>query len=310
MSRSNENPRRGIDPAIIASLIGVMGTLCVTAITLYINTVGLPIATASPVFTSVTTPIVNESPTSLEVPTWTASPTATVPNTPAPTDTVPAGDPSSTPVPATPTPEITFTVAPPAIGSDWANGCISALWRPYPDTIPTSVVNGCLVEPVDLFFAADGRLTFLASGRYNDTEVHGLFAQLPPNGSARIIAYLKTLQEGEVWMGVFAEPNIESQGTVIVIPAGDVRNRPIVQKSMPGQNEIQRTQVFQRDPPLYDVVFEFANGAVTTRILNDTVFNAVPVGTGGPPWFFVGYQIKKGNNRIDAEFLNLLVQGQ
>jgi hypothetical protein len=205
---------------------------------------------------------------------------------------------------------MTFTPAPPAIGSDWISGCISALWRPYPDTIQTSAINGCLVEPVDLFFAADGRLTFLASGRYNNMEVHGLFAQLPANGTARIHAYLKNLQEGEVWIGVFSEPNIESQGMVIVIPPGDVRNRPLVQKSMPGQNEIIRTPALQRNPPLYDVVFEFANGAVTTRILNDTVFNPVPVGTGGPQWFFVGYQIGKGNNRIDAEFLNLLVQGQ
>lgn len=318
MSRSNENPRSGIDPTIIAALIGVMGTVCVTAVTLYISNFGPnlgPQPTAITVPTEITpsaiieSPTLATSPTALEVATWTASPTATIPNTPLPTDTVPVGDPSSTPAPDTPTPEMTFTPAPPAIGSDWSNGCISALWRPYPDTIQTTAINGCLVEPVDTFFAADGRLTFQVSGRYDNTEVHGLFARLPASGRAQVHAYLINLQEGEVWIGVFAEPNIESDGMVIVIPPGDVRNRPLVQKRLPGQNEINRTQAFQRNPPLYDVVFEFANGGVTTRILNDTVFNAVPVGS-GQQWLFLGYRIRNGNNRIDAEFLNLVVQGQ
>jgi hypothetical protein len=145
------------------------------------------------------------------------------------------------------------------------------------------------------------------NGRYGDTEVHGLFAPLPASGTVNISAFLRSLQNGEIWMGVFAEPKIESQGMIVVIPAGDVKNRPLVQKTMPGQTEIQRTASFSQNPPVYDVQFEIANGAVTTKILRDTVFNAVPVGT-GQQWLFVGYQVKKNNNRIDAEFLNLFVQ--
>jgi hypothetical protein len=141
------------------------------------------------------------------------------------------------------------------------------------------------------------------------SQVRGLFAPLPAAGTASINVFLRSLQDGEIWMGVFAEPDLESQGMVIVIPAGNIRDRPLVQKTMPGQEEVQRTASFAKDPPLYDVVFEFGNGAVTTRILRDTVFNAVPVGT-GQQWLFVGYQVKRGNNRIDAEFLNLFVQGQ
>jgi hypothetical protein len=78
---------------------------------------------------------------------------------------------------------------------------------------------------------------------------------------------------------------------------------------MPGQAEVQTTASFAKDPPLYSVAFELNNGAVTTKIERDTVFNAIPVGT-DQLWLFVGYQVKKGNNRIDAEFLNLAVQGQ
>jgi hypothetical protein len=201
------------------------------------------------------------------------------------------------------------TPAPPAIGSDWANGCISVLWMPYPPTILTTERDGCLVEPVDPFFAEDGRLTFLVNGEFNDAQVFGLFAPLPPNGLASVQAFLRKLQEGEVWMGVFAEPNIQSQGMVIVIPPGNVKERMLVQKTMPGQLEVQQTASFAIDPPVYDVVFQFSNGAVTTTILRDTVFNAIPVGA-GQQWLFVGYQVAAGNNRIDAEFLNLVVEGQ
>jgi hypothetical protein len=301
------NNNRRIDSTIIAAVIGVMGTVCVTVITLYVTTFAPQsqpqptVGIGEPTLTAV------EPTLTVVEPTWTASPTLTLTNTPEPTSTVPIGDPTSTPAPDTPTPESTFTPAPPAIGSDWANGCISVLWRPYPDTIQTTANNGCLSEPVNLFFAADGRLTFLANGRFDDTQVYGLFAPLPASGTVSINTFLRTLQDGEIWMGIFADPNIESQGMVIVIPAGNVRERPLVQKTMPGQVELQKTATFSKDPPLYDVVFEFGNGAVTTRILRDTVFNAVPVGT-GQQWLFVGYQVKRGNNRIDAEFLNLLVQ--
>jgi hypothetical protein len=243
------------------------------------------------------------------VPTWTVSPTATNTDTPVPTSTVPVGNPTSTPAPDTPTPEATFTPAPPAIGSDWANGCISVLWQVYPPTISTTSSNGCLLEPVHLFNAFDRRLTFTLTGEFDNAEVFGLFAPLPPTGTASLQAFLKTLQGGEIWMGVFAEPNMESQGTVVVIPPGDEARRPLIQKTMPGQGEVQQTEPFSQNPPVYSVLFEFANGTVTTTVMNNTVFSAVPVGS-GQQWLFVGYQVRNGRNRIDAEFLNLIVHGQ
>lgn len=287
--------KRGIDPAIIAAVIGVMGTLCVTVVSIYANRV-LPQPSPQP------QPTIGE-------PTWTISPISTITDTPVPTDTVPAGEPTSTAAPDTPTPENTFTPAPPAIGSDWANGCISVLWKPYPSTIQTTAKDGCFLEPVNLFFAQDGRLTFLVTGRFDGPQVVGLFAPLPANGTINIQSFLRSLQQGEIWMGIFAQPDIDSQGMVIVIPPGDVKRRVLVQKTMPGQVEVQQTQSLSRNPPVYDVVFQLSNGSVTTTILQDTVFNAVPVGI-GQQWLFVGYQVQKGSNRIDAEFLNLSVQGQ
>jgi hypothetical protein len=241
------------------------------------------------------------------VPTGTAAIvfTSTIAPTPVPTDTVPAGDPSSTPAPETPTPPPTPTLIP---GVDWATGCISAQWKPYP-SVQTTENNGCLVEPIHYFFANDGRLTFLANGRFPDTQVYGMFAPLPANGTASIDVFLRALQDTEIWMGVFAEPDINSQGMIMVIPPGDVKNRLLVQKTMPGQVQVQDTISFAPPSPVYNVVFGFGNGSVSTTIMRGAVFDPLPV-NGTPQWLFVGFQVKKGNNRIDAEFLNLVIQEQ
>jgi hypothetical protein len=117
-------------------------------------------------------------------------------------------------------------------------------------------------------------------------------------------------------MGIFAEPNITSQGLVAVLPAGDnVRNRALVQKKLPEQVEIHRLENFAedptQDPPRYSVIFELNNGEVRIQTLSvsETEFSAVPLNS-AQAWLFVGYQVAAGNNRIEAEFLNLLVQAQ
>lgn len=290
-------PRKSrIDPTIIAALIGVCGTVLVTLITLVLPRL-TPATPAPPTFPNWTDTAVSIS-------------TSTIAPTPVPTDTVPVGDPTSTSAPDTPTAEPTFTPAPAKIGEDWANGCISELWIGYPSIQTTENGDtGCLVEPIHYFFANDGRLTFLANGRFDDTQVFGMFAPLPASGTASIDAFLRILQDGEIWTGVFAEPDIASPGMIMVIPPGDVKNRLLVQKTMPGQIELQQTAAFAPSSPVYNVVFEFGNGSVATRIMRDTVFDALPVGS-TQQWLFVGFQVKKGNNRIDAEFLNLVVQGQ
>lgn len=289
----SNSPRSRIDPAIIAALIGVCGTVMVALITLL-----APRLTPTPA-----TPT-----TALDIPTWTVAPTLTNSPEPIPTDTVPAGDPSSTPAPDTQTPEPTLTLAPPTIGEDWRNDCISVLWTPYP-AIETTQNNGCLTQPIHSLFAANGRLEFVIQGRYDNTEQYGMFAPLPLNGTASIDIFLTTLQDGEVWVGVFAQPDLNSQGMIMVIPPGDVKNRLLVQKSMPGQLEMQQTASFAQSSAVYNVLFELASGSVTTRIMRDTVFDPVPIGS-AQTWLFVGYQVKKGSNRMQAAFLNLAVQGQ
>jgi hypothetical protein len=297
-----------IDPTIIAALIGVMGTVCVTVISLLANNyVNRPQPQA-------TDPV--------QPPTWTVPPTSTIANTPIPTDTVPAGDPTSTAVPDTQTPEPTLTPVPPQIGADWVNGCISALWRPYPEFAQPTLGNGCLASPilfpeqVNLFFIDPGSksLKFQVNRTFESSQVYGLFAPLPANGTVRIDTFLRRVQGGAIWIGVFAEPNITSQGLVASLPEGEnVRNRPLVQLKMPEQVETQRMESFPedptQDPPRYSVVFELSNGEVRIQKLGETEFSPVALNS-AQPWLFIGYQVASGNTRIEAEFLNLLVQAQ
>lgn len=294
-----------IDPTIIAALIGVMGTICVTLITLLANNY---LSRPQP---QATDPV---------QPTWTLPATATITNTPAPTDTVPAGDPTSTPVPETQTPEPTLTPVPPAIGADWVNNCISVLWRPYPDTVPAAANNGCLAQPVlfpeqvNLFFTENGSLKFQVNRTFPDRQIYGFFAPLPANGIVRIDTFLRRVQGGAIWIGVFAEPNMNSQGIVASLPEGEnVRNRPLVQVKMPEQVEVSRMESFPdqptQDPPRYSIVFELNNGEVRIQKLGETEFSPVALNS-AQPWLFVGYQVNNGNVRIEAEFLNLLVQAQ
>ena len=286
----SNSPRSRIDPAIIAALIGVCGTVLVTLLGLYANRL---VPTPAP-------------PTALPQPTWTVAPTFTDVPPPVPTDTVPAGNPSSTPAPDTPTPEPTMTPAP-KIGEDWNNSCISVLWTPYPPIEPPpSVTNGCLAQPIHSLFATSGRLEFVINGRFDNTEPYGMFAKLPANGTANIDMFLTNLQDGEVWLGVFAEPKIDAQGIIVVIPSGDVKNRSLVVKTMPGQVKYLETQSFPQISAVYTVEFQIASGSVKTVIMRDTPIDPLPVGS-TEQWLFVGYQVKKGNNRMQAAFLNLRV---
>jgi hypothetical protein len=159
-----------------------------------------------------------------------------------------------------------------------------------------------------------GRLKFSVNRSFDSPQVYGLFAQIPANGTVRIDTLLTRAQDGEIWMGVFAEPTISSQGLVAVLPGGNnVRQRALIQRKMPELTELHRLESLSddptQDPPRYSIVFELSNGEVRIQKLGDTEFSAVPLGS-AQPWLFVGYQVAAGNNRMDAEFLNLLVQGQ
>ncbi|MFZ5884692.1 MAG: hypothetical protein ACOYYI_13015 [Chloroflexota bacterium] len=225
--------------------------------------------------------------------------------TPVPTDTVPPGEPTSTPAPTdTPVPP---TATPIPVGFDWANDCISALWVPHPASAQTVVRDGCYSQPLDVFFADNGRLSFLYDGRLSSAEVHGLFAPLPSSGTVDLQVYLRELKNGNLWMGVFSEPSLSAKGLLLSIPSGDVKKRPFVQWDMPGPVKVLDTVTFQQNPPIYSVHFEFNNLSVRAVVMKNAFATSnVPVQS-SQKWLFLGFQGVIGTNRLDAEFFDLTI---
>jgi hypothetical protein len=273
--------KKGISPEIIAALIGVAGTI---AVAIFFNQ---PQSTPA---TPVPTPLV-----------ITATPQPTV----VPTDTVPAGEPTSTPAP-TDTPAPTPTEIPPvAIGEDWGQGCISTLWQPYPTTVPAVAKgNGCWQEPVFVFSANNGSLSFLYERNGNGpVETYGLFAPLPESGSVSFKIRLTDLDNVDVWMGIFSEPDIESNGLLMTIPAGNPKNRVIVQKDASNYATLQTTQnLVQGDG--FSLTFTF-NALSARGAVNPNVFVTNPVSIpSSSKWFFIGFRGLAGSYRVEGETVN------
>lgn len=290
MSRKPDSAKK-MDPTIVAALIGGAVTIVVTVLTIFGERLFVPGPTPTATFLPAT-----------------ATFAATSTFTPAPTDTVLPGDPTSTPAPTdTPVPTATFTATPIPVGSDLPNGCISDLWVPYPPSTQTTVKDGCYSQPVDVFFAENGRISFLYDGRLSSAEVHGLFAPLPASGTVDLQVYLRELKGGNLWMGVFAEPTLDAKGLLMTIPSGDVNRRLFVQWDMPGPVKKLDTAVFQQNPPIYSIRFEFSNPSARAVVMkNAFATNNVPVQS-AEKWLFLGFQAVNGNNRIEAEFYDLVI---
>lgn len=284
-----EAKKRTIDPTITAAIITVIGGL-------------------------ITTLILNrpQTPEPTPVPPTVAFETAIVPPTVVPTDTVLPGEPTSTPAPPTDTPEPTFTftpVPPVAIGKDWIEGCISALWQPYPSSIlAVGKGNGCLQEPVYVFSADNGSLAFLYERNGNGpVETFGLFAPLPENGEASFKVRLEDLSNADLWVGIFSAPDIESNGLLMTIPAGNPKNRVIVQKEIGTYETLQMTQNISQDNGFS---FTFSFNALSARgTVNPNVFvtNPVSIPSAGK-WLFLGYRGLSGSYRIEGSFVGLEIK--
>ncbi len=285
--------KKGIDPSIWAALIGVAGTIIVTIISINANK-PTPTPTAPP-----TTPVV--------VFTDTAVPTH------LPTDTAAPGQPTSTPAPTdTPAPTATFTattVPPVPIGEDWAEGCISALWQPYNSTGPVNgvVKDGCYSQPLNGFFASNGALTFLYDARLSSSQVIGMFAPLPATStSVSVKVNLRDLTSSDIWIGLFSDASIDSQGLLMTIPTGKVDSRPFIAWQMPGLNKITST-AFLNQGSGYGVRFEFNAGTARAVVLPNVFATNTYSVPSAQKWLFVGFRATNGNNRIDGSFFDVVI---
>jgi hypothetical protein len=290
----SSEPAKRLDPTITAALIGVAGTIAVTLITVFGNRP--PAAQPTPV------------PPTAVVYTETVAPTA------QPTDTVPAGDPTSTPEPPTDTPSPVPTPTLIPIGADWSQNCISAMWIPFPSSITTGIDDkGCLIQPLDKFYTTGGKLAFSFDERMNTSQFYGMFAKLPADGTVRIDLRPITVRRGEVVVGIFTSPDINSEGVIIVLPASNdvTRRQKFFMKTMPGQERFAESVDMSENPPIYDMLLDYNSGSISATVYKDQS----PLGTvsvvSAEKWLFLGFNaLNGGTNTLQAEFQSLEIQAR
>jgi len=215
-----------------------------------------------------------------------------------PTFTVQPGQPTSTPFPLTDTP-----IPPIAIGQDWMAGCISRLWKVYPSNISTvERGDGCWREPVYSFSAENGDLDFLSERGSGAAEIYGLFAPLPENGTVKFTVRLRDLDNVDLWMGIFAEPDVTSQGLLMIIPSGNVNKRVIVQKDPISYDTLQGTILLNQGNG-FSISFTFTPLSARSMV-NSNAFVTNSISIPSPQkWLFLGYKGLSGSYRIDGTFL-------
>ncbi|MFN8380429.1 MAG: hypothetical protein U0V02_00730 [Anaerolineales bacterium] len=280
------SPKKRINATIVVALIGLIGTIGTALISAYSkNDSSDPSPTPAPsksiAFTEQVVPV--SIPTDTAFPSVPTSPSMTETETPVPT---------STPIP------------PVALGEDWMGGCISTLWKAYPSTIlPEERGDGCWREPVYAFSAENGDLDFLAERGGGPPEVYGLFAPLPESGTVTFTVRLRDLDNVDLWMGVFPQQDVASQGLLMTILNGDVNRRSFVQKDPSNYETVQGTVALNQGNG-YSISFVFNTLSVRSRV-NPSVFmtNQVSIPT-AQKWLFLGYKGLKGAYRVEGTFLN------
>ena len=195
-------------------------------------------------------------------------------------------------------------IIPVPLGDDWTQGCISSAWMPYPSTVqPVETGKGCWKEPVYMFSAENGDLDFLFERARGAPEIYGLFAPLPEAGTVTVTIRLRELSNTDLWIGVFDEPDLKSQGLLLTILNGDVKSRPIIQRNPISYDTIQGTKIIQQGNG-FSISFRF-NTLSVTGIVNPAVFSTNSFSMpSAQKWLFLGYKGLNGYYRIEGRFLN------
>jgi hypothetical protein len=198
-----------------------------------------------------------------------------------------------------------------AIGQDWGDGCIGKLWKPYPPEIPAiDKGNGCWQEPLLHVFTADnGSLSFLSQiNNKGPAEVVGLFAPLPESGTVSFYVRLQDLNDVDILMGVYAEPDTASPGLLMTIPNGNVKKREIIQMdNVADYTVLYRTISLDQNSGFW-ITFTFNNLSVSSTV-NPSVVTTKPVSVpSAEKWLFLGYKSFGAPYRIEGSFFNLEIK--
>ena len=274
--------RKSLDKTtIVVALIGLAGTIVAAIIT----TRGLGPSTPA-----------------------TAQPIAVTTEAPAPTAVAEASATVESQAPATADlPTATNTSAPLlAAGEDWNQNCIGAVWQAYPTNSDTTLADGCYVNLFNsIFSAVNGRLTFFFEQRVDSREASGIFTELPSNSLVTLNIHLDDLRTGEVWIGVFEQPDINSNGYVLAMQPGNPKDTAFNGLSMPGESVVYPTGKFAKDSGNYLVSLDVSPNSVFGIIEVYTKTNTFPLSS-EKKWLFLGYHaLTPGTNRIEGYFSDL-----
>ncbi len=178
-------------------------------------------------------------------------------------------------------------------GEDWVHGCISQQWSVYPFRETSIDEYGCYQQPIwDFISTKNGGLYILA--RHKDlisAEEYGLFVQLPQSAVVQLEMDLDEIDNGEVWVGIFSERDVVSDGLLIVVPPGPVLNEhAFAVRAMPEQEQVDLTPIYKSNQGVYTVGFDLTKGSVSA-IVENTQRETFPFSS-PQRWLFIGYRAK------------------
>lgn len=285
------NEKKSLDPnTVIVAVIGLLGTITASLIGVYGRNGGstptppptvVVVATSAPALQATDTVAPGIEPTfTLPAPTATLEPTATV-------------------------------VAPVAIGADWADGCISTLWKPVPaDTVVTDKGNGCWQEPVGVFTADNGTL-FISSqrGGRGNVENIGLFVKLPESGKVSFSVLSNKLDGVDFVMGVFTAQDINANGLLMAIPgASNLKSLNVVKKdNLSGFNTAFGSANLDQGNG-FPITITFSESSVSGSV-DPFVFIVDPIQLpSAEKWLYIGFRTREGAYGIDVQVKGLTLQ--
>jgi hypothetical protein len=222
--------------------------------------------------------------------------------------------PFNTDVPVTNTPFIDFTPTVPSSclsdqscspGQDWAYNCISKQWTIYPFQDILLDSNGCYQQPIWQFISTEGGGLYILAQHKNmiSAKEYGIFSRLPQNTTVRLTMDLDVINNGEIWVGVFSEPDVKSNGLLIVVPPGKVKEHVFAVRTMPDQKRFNLTKIYFNDFGIYSIGFDLSMGYINT-VIENTPGEKLAFSS-AQRWLFIGYRAKldMSNDRANIEAL-------
>ncbi len=280
-AKAVHNPKNGVQITIawiglIGTVITVMGTILVAAVN------NRKVINQSPVLP---TPVVFASPVVLLPPVLLTSTVI------QPTPTSAAGD---------------YLIP----GQDWSRDCIGPSWVVFPYGILQRDQNGCLQQPLPgIISTQNGNLSLLSQAQADSAQVYGISTPLPFRSNVDMHLTLNQIQNGQVWIGILdgSDP-LKSQGMMMVMSDGDVRNQVFVIRQIPQGHELLRSasipaEIFND----YDVHLVIDNGSMTIKI-NSLQTMPLPLSFVNRQ-LFIGCRNQFGFNLLNAQVSHLTISG-